>query len=132
MELKGLIKLGDTINLNCCDSLTDILIGDVSLYNTLEVFFNLSSEEFWNDYDKESPRYELRYIISDNDNNDVDKSFNDAFTEHTLNILYGSLIHGCYSEWTCGYGGFDYLIENGRSVFKELESYVGSYIHLSI
>jgi len=48
-------------------------------------------------------------------------------------MLYADHVNVCYSEWTCGYGGFDYVIDKGgHSIFKELESYIGKYVHFMI
>lgn len=35
------------------------------------------------------------------------------------------------SEWTCGYGDFDY-VKGSHSIFDELYDSVGKYIHFKI
>lgn len=130
MELKGIIAIGERKSLTCCAKTDDVLIGGVSLYDELENYFNLDAEEFWlapYDSPKQSPRYNIRYIISD-EPQDGDISFALA----VLNTIYADHICGCYSEWTCGYGGFDYAVSEGRSIFAELNTHVGKYIHFEI
>lgn len=132
MELKGILTLGENVSLTCCEHLQDLKIGDLSLYEELEKQFNLSEEDFFNDYEKQSPTYSLRYVVLDEAPLE-DKSFEQQSAEVVIATICGSLVNGCYSEWTCGYGGFDYVInENGHSIFKELENYVGKYIHFKI
>jgi hypothetical protein len=61
-----------------------------------------------------------------------DLSFNEQSAIVVIGSLYGEHVNGCYSEWTCGYGGFDYVNNNGHSIFNELESNIGKSIHLSL
>lgn len=130
MEIKGIIKLGETRSLTCCQNLQDITIDGVSLYSMLEELFNLDKEEYWNDSIKESPKYSVKYIILDKKPEQL-QLFEELASETIVNMLYGEHISGCYSEWTCGYGGFDYVI-GGHSIFKELEEKVNKYIHFII
>lgn len=130
MNLKGIIAYGERISVTCCEKLEDLTIGGISLYDELEKYFALDAEEFWTapyDEPKQSPRYHIRYIISD-EPQDGDISFALA----VLNTIYANHVSGCYSEWTCGYGGFDYVMSEGRSIFDELKSHVGKYIHFEI
>jgi hypothetical protein len=131
MELKGIIKIGRSESLTCCESLGDIDIDGVSLYDSLRDHFDQSEEDHWEER-SESPRYHVRYVILD-EKPESDKSFEQQSAEVVTSMLYASLVYGCYSEWTCGYGGFDYVADgNGHSIFKELESYVGKYVHFTI
>lgn len=135
MELKGIISEGESISLTCCESLVDILINGESLYAKFEELFKQDAEEYFNDYDKKGPQYGVKYVILDSAP-DEDKSFNDLSAEVVMNMLYASHVSGCYSEYTCGYGGFDYVLGKddgtGHSVFNELKSYVGKYVHFQI
>jgi hypothetical protein len=132
MELKGIITQGESKWLTCCQSVTDILIGGVSLYDKLEELFNQDSEGYFEDGNKQSPRYGVRYVILEEQPIE-DKTFEQQSAEVVTQMLYADYVSGCYSEWTCGYGGFDYAIDNGgHSIFKELESYVGKYVHFAI
>lgn len=132
MELKGIITLGEVKSVTCCSSIQDLKIGELSLYDELEKLFNLDTEEYWNDYEKQSPQYAVRYVVLDEDPKE-EKSFEQQTAEVVMEILYGQLISVCYSEWTCGYGDFDYVTgENGHSIFEELYSSVGKYLHFKI
>lgn len=132
MELKGIISQGANISLTCCESVMDILIDNVSLYDKLNELFNQDTEEYWNNSDKQSPRYGVKYVIL-NEQPTEEKSFEQQSAEVVTQMLYAEHINGCYSEWTCGYGGFDYVIDNeGHSIFKELKNYIGKYVHFII
>lgn len=132
MELKGIITQGESKSLTCCKSVVDILIGGVSLYDKLDELFNQDKEEYCNNSNKQSPRYGVRYVILEEQPIE-DKSFEQQSAEVVTQMLYADHVSGCYSEWTCGYGGFDYTIDNGgHSIFKELESYISKYVHFII
>lgn len=134
MELKGILQQGGNMSITCCQSVIDILIGSESLYEKLEELFNLDSEDFWTDGDKQSPQYGVKYVILDQEPK-TEISFNDLSAEVQQNMLYADHINGCYSEYTCGYGGFDYVLGsegNGHSVFEELKDHVGKWIHFQI
>lgn len=130
MEIKGMILKGGRVSINCCEGIIDIDIDGTSLYTELDRLFSPDAEEHWNGQGEDKQK-ELRYIILD-EYPQHNMSFNQAFTEHTMNLLYAEHHSGCYSEWTCGYGGFDYVLNAGKSIFDELASFEGKYIHLSI
>jgi hypothetical protein len=137
MELKGIIKEGENKSLTCCSSIADIVIGEVSLFDELEKLFNQDAEEYFSasyDNPRQSPKYGVKYVILDEAPNE-EKSFNDLSAEVQINMLYADYYSGCYSEYTCGYGGFDYVLGKdgeGHSVFDELKSYIGKYVHFQI
>lgn len=132
MELKGIITLGEKKLISCCSNIQDLNIGGLSLYNQLSNLFNLEASEYWENYDKESPKYAVRYVILDQKpKEDEEKSFEQQAGEVITEMIFGSLITGCYSEWTCGYGDFDYIMR-GNSIFEELRDSVGKYIHFKI
>lgn len=129
MELKGIISLGEKKSITCCVSIQDLNIGDFSLYYELENLFNLDREDYYFK-DKQSPQYAVRYVILDEEPTE-EKSFEQQSAEVVMEMLYGELITGCYSEWTCGYGDFDY-VTGSHSIFNELKNSVGKYIHFKI
>lgn len=132
MELKGKIELGNKRSLTCCDSIHDILINGESLYDALNDLFNLDAQRFWNHRETRSPYYYVKYVILDEEPEE-DKTFNEQSAEVVMDMLYGEHKTGCYSEWTCGIGNFDYVHQNGgHSIFKELEDKEGKYIHFEI
>lgn len=131
MELKGIITQGENIPLTCCESVMDILIGGLSLYDKLEDLFDQDVEECWEDGYQQSPPYRVRYVILEEQPKE-EKSFEQQAAEVVTQMLYADHVSGCYSEWTCGYGGFDYVAEGGHSIFKELKSHIGKYIHFII
>lgn len=137
MEIKGIIREGEYKSLTCCEKVWDILIDGVSLYDELENLFNQDASGYFNaDYNKpkQSPQYGVKYVILDEAPQE-EKSFNDLSAEVQMNMMYANYISGCYSEYTCGYGGFDYVLGQngyGHSIFEELKSYVGKYVHFQI
>lgn len=132
MEIKGIIEIGESLSLTCCDSLIDLKIGGESLYQKLEELFNQDADEYWHSSEKESPQYSMRYVILD-EAPDENKSFDSLSSEVVMNMLYCEHISGCYSEWTCGYGGFDYVVnDDAHSIFNELKGSVGKYVHIEL
>jgi len=132
MELKGFINVGSSINPTCCTTITDILIGENSLFEALEKLFpELDAGEFFEGVNKESKKLSVKYIIQ-NDKPKKEKPFNHKAAHLISEMIAGSYVSGCYSEWTCGFGGFDYVLNNEKSIFSELENHLGRYIHLII
>lgn len=134
MELKGIIKKGEPKSVTCCQSVNDILIGELSLYEKLEKLFAQDAGDYWDDYEKKSPIYGVKYVILDMEP-ETDTSFNNLSAEVQQNMMYAEHYSGCYSEYTCGYGGFDYVVGTegtGHSVFEELLTYEGKYVHFII
>ena len=130
MEIKGIIELGEDVSLTCCTNLQDLKIGGKSLYDLLDDFFNQDTEEYWEDYEKQSPKYSMRYVILDEEPKEQ-VSFENISAKVVTEMLYCEHVSGCYSEWTCGYGGFDYVAgDDGHSIFEELKSHIGKYVHL--
>jgi len=135
MEIKGIISIGEMQYVTCCTQVQDLLIGGVSLYDSLEKLFNQDAQDYY-EHDKQSPSYAVRYVILDEaPTHDVSFEHESALT--ITNMLYASHVNGCYSEWTCGYGGFDYVLGNGfgsygHSIFDELKNSIGKYIHFKI
>lgn len=132
LELRGQISEGESRPLTCCESVGDIKIGEISLFDALEKLFSQDAEDYWNDNAMQSPQYGIKYVILDEPPTNT-VSFNDLSTEVIQEMLYASHVNGCYSEYTCGYGGFDYVcVSGGRSIFRELKSSIGKYIHFVI
>ena len=135
MELKGIITISeDSQHITCCKSVVNIMIGGVSLYDALENYLRPNAESFWNDKGKEKS-CSVRYVILDEAplKPFKKKSFNDLSAEVVMKTIYTDYEGGCYSEWTCGYGGFDYVTgEGGHSIFNELSAHEGKYIHFVI
>ena len=147
MELKGTISIGEQQSLTCCLSLSDLKINNLSLFESLEQFFGLDAEEFYHNYEeKESPVYKLAYVVL-TETPKEELTFEELFNRTVDAINWGDVtalgsnedgikghhIGGCYSEYTCGVGGFDYVLqENGHSIFDELKNNIGHYVHLKI
>lgn len=133
MELKGIITEGNRIGRFCCDEQKDILIDGVSLYEKLDELFNQDSDSYYFAEDeKKSPNYSVKYITLDEKPN-KDLSFNDLSADVMMRMLYAEHVTGCYSEWTCGTGGFDYVDnDNGHSIFDELRSYIGKWVFIQL
>lgn len=139
MEIKGIIKGGERKNITrCCDYIDDIIIGDTSLFDALEKLFDQDVKKYrhasFSHHPKQSPQYGVRYVILEEAPME-EKSFNDLCAEVQINTMYADYYRGCYSEYTCGWGGFDYVLGKegeGHSVFEELKSHIGKYIHFQI
>lgn len=128
MEIKGVITGIGTRNIACCKSITDINIDEKSLFDELDALFNLDPETDNNRIVKRG----LRYVILDKvptEETSLDSLAGDIIVKNMVGAKHEGV---CYSEYTCGYGGFDYVLENGHSLFDELSQYKGKYIHLSI
>jgi len=133
MELKGIIEKGENRSLTCCSSIEDLIIGDVSLFDWLEQLFKQDPEEHFNG-NGATPEYAVKYVILDTPDLE-NRSFNDLSAEVIHNMIYADYEGGCYSEYTCGYGGFDYVLGKpgeGHSVFDELKEHLGKYVHFQI
>ena len=131
MEIKGIISLGETKHLTCCDTINDLIIGDQSLHELLDDYFDLDPVINWENSDIDTPCYFMRYLILEQAPKKVEK-FDKLAGEFITSLLCGDYVHGCYSEWTCGYGGFDYVVGEGHSIFDELKLQVGKYVHIKL
>ena len=117
-ELKGIITIGEEIEITCCYRHQDILIDGKSLYKLL-------NEEI--DY---FDTMQVRYIILPK-KPAIQKSFEELSGNVVTAMLYSYIKETCYSEWSCGNDGWDYLVnENGHSILAELAIYAGKYVHL--
>lgn len=117
-EMKGIISIGDEIDITCCYKKNDIIIDGQSLHNLLD------EEIGWFDV------MQVRYIILDNPPK-KDTSFESLAGDVITSMLYSKSIAVCYTEWTCGDDGWDYLAgEDGHSIFDELANYAGKYVYL--
>ena len=130
IRIRGEIQNGENISLHCCEYLTDIEIDNQSLYEILHEEFNLDEVECFNGKSSEDKFIGVSYLIVDGNPGDGD--FEQIIGEWIVKKLYTEHSTGCYSEYTCGYGGFNYFIDGGHNIFKELSSYVGKYILLDI
>lgn len=130
MEIKGKIGRGSSVSLTCCTDIEDITIDDKSLYQMLMELFDEDEQEHWENH-VNGKRLFMRYVVTE-EKFDETYSFEQVVAETVNSMLYSEHISGCYSEWTCGYGGFDYIVQDGRSIFTELESYIGKYLHLKL
>jgi hypothetical protein len=72
------------------------------------------------------PEWRVRYIIQDHPFDDF-KSVDDASTDIVADMLYADEMSGCYSEWTCGVGDYDFLFSNGHSILNELASFENKF-----
>lgn len=133
INLKGLITKGEFYNPTCCqeNEILTVNIGDINLHTELDKLFNLDAVEFFESYGRvKSPVMRLRYVILDEPPTE-NKSFDELSAEICVAMITGKHITGCYSEWTCGHGGFDYVHdEEGHSIFNELLRHKGKYVHL--
>lgn len=144
MELKGIItnKLNiwgdkETVSLTCCASVPRIMIGEQDLHQYLTELFATDSEaefnwgEEWEEKAKKHQIYmAIKYVILDEQPKE-EQSFNDISALVINTMLHPEYVSGCYSEYTCGYGDFDFLTKE-HSIFQELSEHEGKYIHLQI
>ena len=127
MEIKGVISIGRIESLTCCTEVQDLNIDNNSLYDWLYDTFGLESNT-------ETPgekAINIKYVILDYCP-ESNITFENLAAEVQIAMLYSDFVYGCYSEWTCGYGGFDWLVNDSRSIFQELFDKIGKYIYLVI
>lgn len=131
MEIKGIITIDKyPISLTCCDNVKNILIDGNPLYDVFDSKFNQDAEEHWENYEGISvPPMSMRYVILD-EAPEIGTTFDNLAAKVIIEQLYCEHVSGCYSEWTCGHGGFDYVMNGGHSIFNELASYEGKYVHM--
>ena len=135
LELEGIIEIGDGISFHCCESYNDILINGESLTTKLDNFFEVETNGNIYNYscgENDRDLCKLQYVIL-TDYPDVFTALNFEYKASIIinQMLYSDYKSGCYSEWTCGYGGFDYLLnQSNHSIFSELASSEGLYLHM--
>ena len=129
MEIKGIIQAGGEVSLTCCDNLNDLAIDGQSLHDALEKKFALDASDFYIG-DGEEKELSLRYVVLNKVPEDKDIEFESLTAKVVMETLYSSHVSGCYSEWTCGKGGFDYLVRDEHSIFNELKDSIGKYVHI--
>ncbi len=130
-EIKGLItKDEDNISLTCCDYRPRILIGGKDLYHFIleesAIGSPPSPEDDPHHTSMPSRSWKIRYCIKDAPFKD-----GESFEENALQIissLESEYIGGCYSEWTCGVGSFDFVLKSKHSILTELENHLGKYV----
>jgi hypothetical protein len=144
MIIRGYIEKGEEISHHCCDGgiLFDAVIGGKSLYNTLDDRFDLDPAvgfDFYDDGTKEDPQKAkfdnlektgVSYLVLDEDPGN--RSYEDVVGEWIVKKLYTEHVTGCYSEYTCGVGGYNYFIDGGHNILNEILSHVGKYVLLNI
>jgi hypothetical protein len=132
-ELKGKIKVDGTKSITCCDSISNVLVGEIELYYFILELCGLDSPTDDDDYyTNEVVRdWQIQYCTSNTEF--VEETFEECSANKVMEMLYSSEIVGCYSSWTCGSGGYDFLVSNkeGHSLFQELASFDGQYVWIS-
>jgi hypothetical protein len=134
MKISGIIKTGGYRSITCCDSVSDVLIGEKSLYDVFEDLFNQDAKahcERGVGEDMEVNPLWVRYVILDEPPKG-DFTFDLLASTVITQKIYCEYNSGCYSEWTCGYGGFDYVAGEGHNIFNELAEQEGKFICLVI
>jgi hypothetical protein len=141
MELKGFIIIpisyGDnkkTLTLHCCRSVPDVHINEISLYDTISELFGHPDEAlYFESYMTPVPEVadlNVKYVVLP-EAPAPELTFNDVCVSAIDGMMSLEYECGCYSEYTCGYGGFDFLV-NQHSIFEELAQHEGKYIWLNI
>lgn len=131
-EIKGVVTIDDIFSLTCCEERPKIMIGETRLDVWIGEVFDLDRLDDDNSELPDSPLYRIRYTTTAADD-DPDLSFEQRAAEVQGAILFGDYVHGCYSEWTCGWGEWDYVVQDGgHSIFRELKSANGKFLHLAI
>jgi len=136
----------DKKSLTCCSSVPNIRINGVELHSFLCDAFGItdSLDEYPSDEEK-SNTLAVRYIVLDNPPSDPYEDFEDlaakvivAKFDGSFNSEYAS---ACYSEWTCGFGGYDFtatgtftnsedITRNSHNIFTEMLGYVGQWVYI--
>lgn len=147
IEIKGIISHRGEVNLTCCSIHPDIYLDNVSLKEFIEDKFNIDPG-----VDSESSlEYKVRYVIMEP--TPKYETFEELASKVIISkfdgTISGEFMSGCYSEYTCGVGGFDFechgcnqsnVICNtvygtekkntSHNLFTELQNYVGKYAHI--
>jgi hypothetical protein len=130
MEIRGYITNECKKSLTCCSSCSDILIDGKSLHEIITDELNLDPEESFLKK-KEYPLMGIRYLVLDKDPGEGDIS--EIISNWIVKKLYTEYISGCYSEYTCGHGDYEYFFgEEGHSIGKELSGYINKYVLIEI
>lgn len=131
MEIRGYITKECNVYLTCCNSCSDVMIGDKSLHSLISDEFNLDTEEAYMGKEQEKPLIGIRYLVLDEDPGDGDIS--ELISKWIIKKLYTEYVAGCYSEYTCGHGDYEYFFgEEGHSISEELSCYIGKYVLIQI
>lgn len=131
MRVRGYISIDKYIrSITCCENVVEVLIDGKSLYDLLDNEFGLDPEKDFNNIEQSEKYIGVSYLILDSDPGDGD--FENIIGEWIVNKLYSEYVSGCYSEYTCGFGGYNYFINGGHNIFNELSGYEGKYILLDI
>ena len=132
-ELKGKIKVEGAKSITCCDSLPNVLVGDNELLEFITQLCGLDSpydinDHFTNEVVKD---WQIEYCTSNKEFTEA--TFAECSANKVMEMLYSSEIIGCYSSWTCGSGGYDFLMssDEGHSLLQELASFDGQYVWIS-
>lgn len=130
LEIKGAISIQESsISFTCCDSRPNIHIGGVELHAWLKEKGGLSGLAGEDDADQNNAavQWNVRYVVRSKPFSDSE-SFEDVAAAAQVGILSSSEVHGCYSEWTCGVGDYDFVINGPHSIFNELENEGGKNV----
>lgn len=137
MEFKGFISINGRKSITCCESVADIYIGGDSLYNAIEsVAGDPDSEAAFNGETTQGNSVTVSYVILDSSpTNWEDITFEELAayvqTAKFTGNLFPEYCSGCYSEWTCGFGGWKYYC-SGHNVFDELSSHDGKWVYIKL
>lgn len=134
-DIKGLISVDErnTHRPTCCTTLPCVLIDGARLYDLLKECGGLDSLESGEDSDiadrpeTKHVEWRIRYAIRDEPWGE-DDDFESVAAGIIDSWLNSSEIRGCYSEWTCGVGDYDFVLNGGHSLLVELASHSGKYV----
>lgn len=131
MTLKGLIAIDGEVIFTCCERRPNITIDGTSLHEWLRQNMDDSGVPSYEEGDPDHERKEwaIRYCVQDSEF--LQSSFDDAAADTLAAMLYSEHVKGCYSEWTCGTGNIDFVLNGNHSILQELASFEGKHVWIS-
>ena len=142
MKLKGKITLekrsyslsqDEEVWITCCNRQPNVRVDGRPVYDLLQDDSGCHQPPSREDVDEKDwepeveKKWNVRYVIRDTPFTE-DEDFETVAATAQIMALESSIDRGCYSEWTCGTGGYEFLFEGGHSILVELASHVGKYV----
>ena len=133
-ELTGKISVDGTVGLTCCDEIPNVLVDGASLHDLImKMCEKLSAPLDGDEEDTNEPVYKWQIEYCTSPTEFTEETFEECSANKVADMLYSTSVFGCYSIWTCGRGGYDFLLSNkeGHSILTELNSFDGQYVWLN-
>lgn len=130
LQIKGLISVSGSHSFTCCDSRPSVSVGEIGLWGWLKEKSGCESIASEDDPNQNNPSVEwkIRYVVRADAFKDSETFEDAAAGAQIASTLSSSEIHGCYSEWTCGSGDYDFVLSGDHSILSELAGSEGLHV----